>query len=63
MTLAAIDRIKGVIMSVEKATEKLHYTLMGVAMCGFMLNLFSGRAGFELGCVFYYGLRFLGIYP
>jgi hypothetical protein len=59
MTLAAIDRIKEVIMSVYKATEKLHYTLMGVAMCGFMLNLFSGRAGFELGVFF----RFLGIYP
>ena len=30
-------------MSAYKVTEKLHYTLIDVAMCGFMLNLFGGR--------------------
>ena len=39
-------------MAAYKVSEKLHYTLIGVAMCGFILSLFGGRGGFGFGAFF-----------
>ena len=39
-------------MSAYKVSEKLHYTLIGVAMCGIILSLFGGRSGFGFGAFF-----------
>ena len=39
-------------MAAYKVSKKLHYTLIGVAMCGFILSLFGGRGGFGFGAFF-----------